>query len=944
MSYLNIRTEFSFRQTFAPIKNAADLAKEFGQGFAGIADTNNTFGHIQWEKHCKATGITSILGVTLPVVGDLDSKDRRFAYNEMTFIALDSAGLSELYRLVDIAHQQFYYMPRISYAQVNLTSNCILVLGGLAPAIDKIKHPNFHLSLAPNTPRAMRDIRSIPALACADNWFLSPGDNTVYQPLTNDLYRNSKTSCMHIPTYDEWLMEFPGREGALELMIKTGKSINVQVPHADMVKFRPMAGDPTIKQWCKAGAKAKGINIKKGKYNRRYKREMKLIKSKGYVDYFMVVADVIKYAKERMLVGPSRGSSAGSLVCYLMGITEVDPLKYGLIFERFIDANRLDLPDIDVDFQDNKRHMVITYLQKRYGKECVAQIGNISRFKPKSAISQFARSLCVPIIDTEEFKDAIMERSSGDARSAFCIQDTFTGTDVGKEFLKNYPAMELVSRIEGHASHTGVHAAGVIVCNKPITNYVGINSRDNKSIGMLDKKDAEHINLLKIDALGLRTLAIIAGVCDSIGKPYEWVYEIPLDDAKAYDIFNKQRLNGIFQFEGEAVRLLSKQMPIESIDDVSAMGALCRPGPLHCGGATAFINRRIGTDKVIYLDDHKSIIDATKGTYGVIIYQEQVMVIGREYGGLSWEDVSNLRKAMSKSLGDEFFAGYKEKFLAGALAKGRKKKVATKVWDSMCTFGSWSFNLSHAVSYGLISYTTAYLKAHYPVEFTLASLNHARTDKTAVRLLREMVAQDGIKYKAFSPAAQRKWSIQDGVLVAGLTSIAGIGPANASTIIRCNNEGLPIPAGIKRKIDTGDSPFKYLYPAKQLYGQYYKKPKKYIGWCGLSKISKIKAILEPGMYAFIGCLIQKNLRDVNEVGSVANRGGEYIDPPTSFLNMMFEDDTDSIFATVWRFDYEELGKDVSEAGKVDKDWYLVVGELQGNWRKISVKHIERITI
>ena len=272
-----------------------------------------------------------------------------------------------------------------------------------------------------------------------------------------------------------------------------------------------------------------------------------------------------------MAVGPSRGSSAGSLVCYLMGITEIDPLEYDLYFERFIDINRFDQPDIDVDFQDDKRHLVIKYLEKKYGKDNVAQIGNINRLKPKSAITRFAQALGVPVDDVIELKDAIMERSGGDARANDCMEDTFTDTDAGKKFIKNYPAMEVVKHIEAHPSHTGVHAGGILVCNNPITDYCGVNSRDKKRIGMLDKKDAEVVNLLKIDALGLRTLSIIAGVCDQIGKPYPWMYEIPVDDPATFKVFNDHRFNGIFQFEGSAVQGLAKQMPIDNIEDIAAL-------------------------------------------------------------------------------------------------------------------------------------------------------------------------------------------------------------------------------------------------------------------------------------------------------------------------------------------------------------------------------------
>jgi DNA polymerase III alpha subunit len=382
-------------------------------------------------------------------------------------------------------------------------------------------------------------------------------------------------------------------------------------------------------------------------------------------------------------------SSAGSLVCCLMSITEIDPLEYDLYFERFISVNRFDLPDIDIDFQDDKRHLCIKYLEKKYGKDNVAQIANINRMKPKSAITRFAQSLGIPMDDVHELKDAIQDRSGGDARANACMEDTFTDTDIGKKFIENYPSMENVKHIEAHPSHTGVHAAGILVCNSPITNYCGINSRDKNRIGMLDKKDAEAINLLKIDALGLRTLTIIAGVCDQVKKPYSWIYKIPTDDPGAYKVFNDHRFNGIFQFEGQAIQGLAKQMPIENMEDVSALGALGRPGPLMSGGASSFIGFRNHPESIKYLSNHQAVVDATKGTYGIIIYQEQMLAIGRNYGKLSWADTSDLRRAASKSLGDEFFDKYKKNFIRGAMEHGESEEDAKIVWKAMHSFGSW---------------------------------------------------------------------------------------------------------------------------------------------------------------------------------------------------------------------------------------------------------------
>lgn len=935
--WINIRTEFTFKQVYGHIDKVAERCGELGD-FAGIADFGNTFGHVRWKQACEKAKIKPIYGVRLPVVEELQREVRRYPFNIMTFIARTTKGLQEIYNLVDLSFEQFYYRQRVTYEQVNELSDGVFVLSGIAPDWGLIEREVFH-ELGLQTPYSQR--KSVyPSVACIDNYYPNFDDRIVYEPFADERLRERKTYPIFILNRDQWLAEFPGREDALVNLNMIANACNVELPSAPMVKY---IGKDCIKDWCEKGAKKHGIDIlNEGKYKERYKREIKLIQEKSYVDYFLVVADLIRYAKTKMAVGPSRGSSAGSLVCYLMGITEINPLMYDLYFERFIDINRSDLPDIDIDFQDDKRELCLKYLQKKYGKECVAQIGNVNRLKPKSAITRFADSLNIPLDAVQEVKDSILERSGGDARAKFCIEDSLNDSDVGKRFIEEYPQMSVVSKIEAHASHTGVHAAGVIVCNDPITSYCGVNSREkNKRIAMIDKKDAEEVNLLKIDALGLRTLSIIANVCDQIGKPYQWMYEIPLDDKAAYQVFNDQRYNGIFQFEGSAINGLAKQMPVENIEDIAALTALGRPGPLNSGGANRYIKFRTGREKPRYLSDHSTVVEATKNTFGTIVYQEQVMAIGRNYASLSWKDLDTLRRAMSKSYGEEFFGKYKKKFLEGALEKGSTEEEALHVWEGINTMGSYGFNKSHAVSYGLISYICAYLKAHYPLEFTVACLNHAKDDQSALKILRDSVEVEGIEYEYLDrDISMQDWSVHGGKLYGGLKTIHGIGPAMANKIVKLRGLGQSFPKGIEKHLNNGISTFKYLYPGKQLYGDYYTDPRSH----DLNNpVTHIKDTQEDGKYVIIGCMIKKNLRDANEACFVAKRNGRYETGQTAWLNITLEDDTDSVMCKIRKEDYNHLGKHIAETGKENKDWYMVYGEKINGWSLIFVKNIKRIT-
>ncbi|HUX60431.1 MAG TPA: DNA polymerase III subunit alpha, partial [Ignavibacteriaceae bacterium] len=789
MNWLNLKSEFTFGAVYGPLKKVAE--SQAGGTFAGLADLASTWGHIKWRSYCKENNLKPIYGVMIAVSNDLNRDSRRYPFDTMTLIARTIHGLQKIYELVDLAHQQFFWRPRLTYEQINeLPSEDIALLTGNAPNLNAIKREVL-LLLTPATPFSLRTIKSIPAIAGVDNNFIKPTDRNIYEPFADERKLERKVSAQYIVSREEWLAEYPGRIAALENLDALGALCDADISDAPMIKFYKPADIDAI---CRKRAKTKRINLKDPIYKERYDNEMVLIKDKGYIDYFLMVSDLIKYAKKHMAVGPARGSSAGSLVCYLMDITEVDPIPWGLYFERFIDVNRFDLPDIDVDFQDDKRHLVIKYLQKRYGTANVAQIGNVNRLKPKSAITRFAKALNVPIADVIEVKDAILERSGGDARAAFCIADSFQETDIGKRFLEKYPAMGIVSEIEAHASHAGVHAAGILVCNAPITNYCGINSRDGKRIGMLDKKDAEKINLLKIDALGLRTLTILAGVCDQIGKPYGWLYKLPFNDSEAYKVFADKRLTGIFQFEGGATQSLTNQMPVESMEDISALVTIARPGPLVSGGATTYIEARTGKKQVEYISQHSAVIEVTKGTFGVVIYQEQVLKIAREYGLLSWEDTSELRKAMSKSLGEEFFDQYKKRFIEGAVSIGEKEEDAERVWKYINTFGSWAFNKAHAVSYSIISYLCAYMKAHHILEFAVASLNNSKDDFTALKLLRDLKENEGIEYVVLDPkVSEKKWSVHNGKLYGGLCTINGVGPAKANQIIESRKTGKALP-------------------------------------------------------------------------------------------------------------------------------------------------------
>ncbi len=919
--HLALRSEYTFKKVFGSVDTLANYAVN---GVIGIADYSVTFAH---PKLCKMSNkIKPIFAVRLMVVMCLDRGVKNFG-PEMIFIAKNQKGLSELYGLVKKSWENFYYFPRTSiFDVVNLSEN-IIVIGETFITEERVDY----VAMTQTTPDKFLN-NQIPRVAIINNRYPSVKDKAVYEVFSSSNGIDLQTYPQHILSTDEWFSIWGDRDAIENTHRIADECSSFNLKKSENLKF---TGKGSILGLCVAGAKKRGIDIFHKEYSDRLDMEINLIKEKDFGDYFLIVADMISEAKKTMLVGPSRGSSAGSLVCYLMGITEVDPLKYGLIFERFIDINRADLPDIDIDFPDVKRDKVIKYLSKKYGADKVAHISTVSTMQPTIAIGEFSKALGIPPWETEDVKKSIVEVFAGDNRSNMCISDTLSTTQSGKDLIEKYPQMELTSRIEGHARHFGKHAAGIVVGNENLEIYSGVNVREGSL--MIDKKDAEYLNLLKIDCLGLRTLSILEECAELSGFDFRHFYDMPLDNKKVFDIFNNHRVSGIFQFEGYAVASVSQKMGVHNFNDIVAITALARPGPLHSGGADTYIKRRTGQEKVEYISNDKAYVDETSETFGVIIYQEQLMTIARNFGGLSWEDVSALRKAASKSLGEEYFNKYRDNFLEGTEKRGVSPAVAIEVWENMVTFGAWGFNKSHAVSYALISYWTACAKAYYPLQFAVANLNHSRGDEQSVKLLRDMVTNDGIEYSPIDPEkSDIKWTVSGGKLIGGLTNLYGIGIQKAKDMIQKRKGGTPYTKAQSEKLMNPSTAFDILFPAEHYWGDIYKYPKKF----GLSKKpSKIKDVHGEGTFTVIAKIVEKNLIDLNELSKVVSRGGEIIEGNSLYLSMKIEDDTDGIHCSISKYKFEQIGIEISESARVGIDWFLIKGKIRGDYRKINASKI-----
>ena len=932
---MRIRTGFSFRQAVGDIERVLDRIET---DWAPITDRASTFGFNRWSKASKKRDKRPLFGVELAVSPEPTAKKVTRSY--FTFIARDS--IAPINKLVAKATEQFRYEPLLSYGDLNWLPEGLLVFPGRSALVDMISPtiPGLHMFNAPSVQAPLIEWaieKGVPLVASSDNYYPAPDDRKLYEVICGR-GATTQTYPMHILSLAEQ-ERYCGRD-ALALAERLAASCTAELLPASLLRpDRPAS----LEQMCREGAARLGCDLTRPEYAERLDKELTIIADKDFEDYFYIIADLVNEAKKRMFVGPARGSSCGSLVCYLLGITTIDPIPFDLIFERFIDVNRMDLPDIDIDFSDQRRHLAFKHLEDKYGRERVARLGVVAGYKPKSAINEAAAALKVPKGRTDAFTGSILDRSSGDARALQAIEDTFQDTQTGRKLIEDFPELLIAQDMEGHPRHYGQHAAGVVITDRPVHEIVAIDARTNAT--HCDKYDAEDLNLLKIDALGLTQLSIFEDCLELIGKSRDWLMNYPLDDKAALDVLNQSKWSGIFQFNGQALQSIAQQVKITEVEDIIAITALARPGPLASGGTAQWIERKNGRQQISY--PHPVFEDILKNSMGIVVYQEQVMRITREVGGFSWADTAAIRRLMSKSMGSEYFNKWREKFISGATATGMSEAEAAQIWDGLCQYGSWAFNRSHSVAYGIISYWCCVLKAHYPVEFAAATLTHISNDDDGInkqrKVLRELVAE-GIEYVPVDPEiSTTKWQVRGGKLIGPLSNVKGLGPKMLSEIMAARTAGQPVPKRAAKLLASAVTPIDDLQPVE----------------------NRIKALFPDGLEAIniltqptplVDCtcegmggrivlvvvrVVDINPRNLNEPQLVQKRNGRLIDEhKADFLNLIIEDDTDQIRATVWARNWEQEAKPIIERGGAGDVLYAIKGKMGTDFRAIDVDRIK----
>jgi len=764
------------------------------------------------------------------------------AYNHIILLAKNKKGLSNINTLQEIAwNEGFYHKPRIDREVLNEYHEGIIVLSGclngiVSKAIEKQEFSeaklllknfkqtfgeDFYVEVQSHNPKEINekllelaDELGIKAVATGDAHFAKGEDRILEEamlilstsPKTDkeadfDMSRNMKNML------DRFNYLYPDRRISFQnynLFIQTREEIEADFKKAginrtdifdntmevaskigeydfyqglDLLPVPKTDADEKLSQMASEGLKR--LNLDKDKvYIDRLNEELEIIKSKSFASYFLVVADMINWAKtNNIMVGPGRGSAAGSLVCYSLGITDVDPIKYDLLFFRFINPERNDFPDIDTDFEDRRRKEVKDYLKKKF--KHVASISTFTYFKDKGVVRDAARVFMVPL---------------GEVNKALKSVDTFEDfveSPNTREFRAKYPEVTwLAERLRGKIRSVGVHAAGVVVAKDDIRKYAPIESREDaqdKVSGRIpvvayDMDTVADIGLIKLDALGLKTLSVlsdtITSVKDRSGKQINFS-EIPLNDPEVYKMLSEGYTKGVFQAEATPYTNLLMKMGVSTFEDLAASNALVRPGAMNTVGAS-YINRKHGNEAIKYV--HSIMQPFTENTYGVIIYQEQVMQACVHLGGMTWSEADKVRKIIGKKKDAKEFDQFKDKFIQGA-EKHISKKEAQHLWHDFEAHAGYSFNRSHAVAYSMLSYYTAWFKYYYPLEFMFSLLKNENNKDTRTEYLIE-AKRLGLKVRLpHINESELYFSLKDNAIVFGLAEVKFISDSIANKII-----------------------------------------------------------------------------------------------------------------------------------------------------------------
>ncbi len=783
--HLHVHSEYSLLDGAAHLRRLVDRAARLGFPALALTDHGNLFGAMEFYQLAREAGVKPILGVELYVApgGRFEKAPLDGQYegaNHVTVLVRNLAGYRNLIRLVSKGYLEgFYYKPRVDKELLAQHADGLLVLSGcLNSEVARLllageerrarevagwyaevfgREHYFMEVQAHGLPDQIRVTEGTIGIARAlgvglagtnDAHYLEAADGRAHEVLLclqtgaklSDPSRwRFATEEFYLKSAEEMRKVFAELPDAYANTMAVAERCELELTfdRFHLPRYEVPPGhtlDSYLRELAEAGLRLRYPDPTPDVLE-RLAYELAVIREMQFSGYFLVVWDFIKYAKDRQIaVGPGRGSAAASLVAYCLGITTVDPLRYGLVFERFLNPGRKSMPDMDIDFADDRRDEVIEYVVRKYGRDKVAQIITFNVLKAKAVIRDVGRVLGMPFGEVDRIAKFVPETLN------ITLDDALRQSPALAEAVKTRPEVaelwQIAKRLEGLSRHAGKHAAGVVISDEPLIEHVPLY-RDPKSeevITQYPMGPIERLGLLKMDFLGLRTLTVIANAVQLIRESRGAAVDperIPLDDARTYQLLSEARTFGVFQLESTGMREALRQLRPERLEDVIAMVALYRPGPMQM--IPDFTARRHGRVKSSY--DHPLMEKHLQETYGIMVYQEQVLRIAADLAGFSMGEADDLRKAMGKKK-PELMAEQRAKFLAGAKTRGVREKVAERIFELMEKFAGYGFNKAHATAYGIIAYQTAYLKANYPVEFMAALLTSemANTDKVVVHI------------------------------------------------------------------------------------------------------------------------------------------------------------------------------------------------------------------
>jgi DNA polymerase III subunit alpha len=827
--HLHVHSEYSILDGACRIPDLAKRAAELEMPAVSLTDHGSLAGAVDLYKAARDEGVKPVLGCEVYVADDRRAQQKGQAH--LTLLAETNEGYGNLIKLSSLGYLEgYYYKPRVDWELLERYGAGLIALSGCLSGrvckaleesrssdaeaeLDRLEQvfgrdrvyvelQNAHLEVQQRINPQLAELagkRGLPLVATGDVHYLRHEDARAHEALlciqSGDSLKNPnrwrfETDQFFFKAPEEMAADFPGHEDALRRTLEVAERCNVEIeldrillPHFPTPDGRDAF--EYLVELCERGVE-KRYGTVTPELRERLQFELKTIREMGFSDYFLIVADFVGFAKRNGIsVGPGRGSAAGSLVAYCLEITDLDPLRYDLLFERFLNPGRKSMPDMDIDFAVAGRDRVINYVREKYGRDRVAQIITFGTMAARAAVRDAGRVLEVPYGVVDRIAKLIPERPGQTLEECLKpgaeLKQAVDADPIAREIL------ELARPLEGLTRQDGIHAAAVVIGAEPLMDTVPLQQKgpDQEVVTQFDGVTIEKLGLLKMDFLGLRNLDVIDKAVELV--PGLDITTVPLDDRKTYEMLTRGESIGVFQFEGSGMREALRSVKPTVFEDLIALVALYRPGPM--GYIPVYARRKNGQEPVTYPDERLKSITAP--TYGICIYQEQYMEIAKQIAGFTPAEADDLRKAIGKKI-HSLMASLKSKFLEGCAASGTAAGVAQQLWADMEQAQDYSFNKSHAACYALISYRTAWLRANHPREYMAALISSVMNTKDKVPFY--VAACDELGIEVLPPdvnESQVDFAVVEGKIRFGLNAVKNVGEATCRAIVAAREEGGP---------------------------------------------------------------------------------------------------------------------------------------------------------